>query len=155
MRIVQKSFGLRGVFWPVIPPTLPALAMPPAPWPWVTDPLPAAGSSLRYSGESRQLVQYAQALHENTLGCVGTLSSVLTRAAKLAEADGQWTVGALERALLTDAKRTRILEEILEGEAAINPSLIGNLPRIKTTTSRHAQEVVHALRKCIPAAFQP
>ncbi|WP_205230210.1 AAA family ATPase [Azospira oryzae] len=88
-----------------------------------------------------QLVQYAQALHENTLGCVGTLSSVLTRAAKLAEADGRWTVGALERALLTDAQRTRILEEILEGEAAINPSLTRNLPRIKTTTPRNNREV--------------
>lgn len=87
-----------------------------------------------------QLVQYAQALHENTLGCVGTLSSVLTRAAKLAEADGKWTVGALERALLTDAQRTRILEEILEGEAAINPSLTRNLPRGKGAV-RNAREV--------------
>lgn len=88
-----------------------------------------------------QLIQYAQALHENTLGCIGTLSSVLTRAAKLAEADGLWTVGALERALLTDAQRTRILEEILEGEAAINPSLTRNMPRIKTSASRHTREV--------------
>lgn len=87
-----------------------------------------------------QLVQYGQALHENTLGCVGTLSSVLTRAAKLAEADGKWTVGALERALLTDAQRTRILEEILEGEAAINPSLTRNLPRGKAAV-RNAREV--------------
>lgn len=87
-----------------------------------------------------QLVQYAQALHENTLGCVGTLSSVLTRAARFAETDGRWTVGALERALLTDAQRTRILEEILEGEAAINPSLTRNLPHIKTSKPRHSRE---------------
>lgn len=87
-----------------------------------------------------QLIQYAEALHENTLGCIGTLSSVLTRAAKLAEADGHWTVGALERALLTDAQRTRILEEILEGEAAINPSLTRNLPRNKTAKPRHTRE---------------
>ena len=87
-----------------------------------------------------QLLQYAQALHENTLGCVGTLSSVLTRAAKLAEADGRWTVGALERALLTEAQRTRILEEILEGEAAINPSLTRTLPNIRKTASRHTKE---------------
>lgn len=87
-----------------------------------------------------QLLQYAQALHENTLGCVGTLSSVLTRAAKLAEADGRWTVGALERALLTEAQRTRILEEILEGEAAINPSLTRTLPSIRKTASRHTKE---------------
>jgi hypothetical protein len=87
-----------------------------------------------------QLLQYAQALHENTLGSVGTLSSVLTRAAKLAEADGRWTVGALERALLTEAQRTRILEEILQGEAAINPSLTRTLPNIRKTASRHAKE---------------
>lgn len=86
-----------------------------------------------------QLLQYAEALHENTLGCIGTLSSVLTRAAKLAEADGRWTVGALERALLTDAQRTRILEEILEGEAAINPGLTRNLPRIKAPSARHTR----------------
>lgn len=88
-----------------------------------------------------KLMPYGQALHDNTLGCVGTLSSVLTRAAKLAQADGRWTVGALERALLTDAQRTRILEEILEGEAAINPSLTRHLPRIKRTTARPSREV--------------
>jgi len=87
-----------------------------------------------------QLVQYAQALHENTLGCVGTLSSVLTRAARFAETDGRWTVKALERALLTDAQRTRILEEILEGEAAINPSLTRNLPPIKTAKPHRTRE---------------
>lgn len=87
-----------------------------------------------------KLVQYTQALHENTLGCIGTLSSVLTRAAKFAEADGRWTETALERALLTDAQRTRILEEILEGEAAINPSLTRNLPRNKAVNPRHTRE---------------
>lgn len=87
-----------------------------------------------------QLVQYTQALHENTLGCIGTLSGVLMRAAKLAEADGRWTVSALERALMTDAQRTRILDEILEGEAAINPSLTRNLPRIKPGFARNPLE---------------
>lgn len=88
-----------------------------------------------------QLLQYAQALHENTLGCIGTLSSVLTRAAKLAEADGKWTIGALERALLTEAQRTRILEEILEGEQAINPSLTRELARAKAAAPRRTREV--------------
>jgi hypothetical protein len=88
-----------------------------------------------------QLVQYAQALHENTLGCIGTLSSVLTRAAKLAEADGKWSIGALERALLTEAQRTRILEEILEGEQAINPSLTRELARAKAAAPRRTREV--------------
>ena len=70
-----------------------------------------------------QLMCHAEALHENTLGCIGTLSSVLTRAARLAEADGSWSVEALQRALLTEAQRDRILTEILDGEEAINPGL--------------------------------
>lgn len=47
--------------------------------------------------------------------------------------------GLLERALLTDAQRTRILDEILKGEAAINPSLTRHLPGIKKGKSRHTQ----------------
>ncbi|WP_199026588.1 AAA family ATPase [Ralstonia sp. ASV6] len=70
-----------------------------------------------------QLTGYTKELHENTLGCVGTLSSVLTRAARLAEAGGAWTIDALKRALLNEAQRTRILEEIIDGETAIGPSL--------------------------------
>jgi hypothetical protein len=70
-----------------------------------------------------ELKRYAEPLHENTLGCIGTLSSVLTRAARLAEADGRWSVDALRRALLTEAQRDRILAKILEGEEAINPGL--------------------------------
>jgi hypothetical protein len=76
-----------------------------------------------------KLVRHAEALHENSLGCIGTLSAVLTRAAKLAEADGGWSVNALERALLTEAQRARILEEILDGEAAINPGLTRVMPK--------------------------
>lgn len=77
----------------------------------------------------QQLIQHADALHENTLGCVGTLKAVLTRAAKLAEANGGWHTDALCRALLTDAQRTQILSEILDGEAAINPGLTRTMPR--------------------------
>lgn len=87
-----------------------------------------------------ELLQYAKALHENTLGCIGTLSSVLTRAAKLAETDKKWSIGALERALLTEAQRTRILEEILAGEEAINPGLTRNLPRLPKAASRITKE---------------
>lgn len=78
-----------------------------------------------------QLVQHTAALHENTLGCIGTLSAVLTRAAKLAQAKGEWSTSMLERALLTEAQRNQILEEILDGEAAINPGLTRNMPIIK------------------------
>ncbi|WP_233411652.1 hypothetical protein [Paraburkholderia kururiensis] len=70
-----------------------------------------------------ELTRYAEAPHENTLGCIGTLSSVLVRAARLAEADGRWSAEALRRALLTAAQPDRILTEILDGEEAINPGL--------------------------------
>ncbi len=77
----------------------------------------------------QQLLQHAPALHENTLGCIGTLSAVLIRAARLAQSEGRWSVDALRRALLTEAQRKQILEEILDGEAAINPGLTRNMPR--------------------------
>lgn len=69
------------------------------------------------------LMPYADVLQENTLGCIGTLSAVLTRAARLAEHKGSWSAEHLRTALLSELQRQRILEEILEGEAAINPGL--------------------------------
>ena len=77
-----------------------------------------------------RLMSYSEALQENTLGCVGTLSAVLTRAAKLSEKDGAWSEEALRRALLTEGQRNRILEEILDGEAAINPGLTRVMPKV-------------------------
>ena len=88
-----------------------------------------------------KLLQHADALHENTLGCIGTLSAVLMRAAKLAQAGGGWSVESLRRALLTEAQHRRILEEILDGEAAINPGLTRTLQKAATqprTTKRSA-----------------
>ncbi len=76
----------------------------------------------------QQLVQYSSALHENTLGCIGTLRDVLVRAAKLANTDGKWSVDTLRRALLTEAQRLKILDEICDGEAAINPGLTRTMP---------------------------
>jgi len=70
-----------------------------------------------------RLLPYSEVLHENTLGCVGTMRDVLCRAARfMAAADG-WSPKHLERALLTVAQRDRILAEILEGEEAINPGM--------------------------------
>ncbi|KWH62967.1 MULTISPECIES: ATP-binding protein [Burkholderia cepacia complex] len=76
-----------------------------------------------------ELSRHTMALLDNTLGCVGTLSSVLVRAVKLADADGAWSVEALKRALLNEAQRKRILEEILDGETAIGPSLTRVMPQ--------------------------
>ncbi|REG51068.1 TniB protein [Paraburkholderia sp. BL6669N2] len=81
--------------------------------------------------EKGQLRRYTKELLENTLGCVGTLSSVLIRAAKLAEAAGSWSVSSLERALLNEAQRNRILEEIIDGETAIGPSFTRMMPKTK------------------------
>ncbi|SPB14785.1 ATPase AAA [Caballeronia novacaledonica] len=71
-----------------------------------------------------QLKRHSKALHENTLGCIGTLSSVLVRAARLASTTKAWTTSSLERAFLTTAQHNRILEEILDGEAGIGPNLM-------------------------------
>lgn len=77
----------------------------------------------------QSLMPYVDALHENTLGCIGTLSAVLTRAARLTETKGSWSVEHLRTALLSELQRQRILEEILEGEAAINPGLTRTMPK--------------------------
>lgn len=87
----------------------------------------------------QQLMPHAEALHENSLGCVGTLSAVLTRAAKLAQASGGWNLDALRRALLTEAQRKQILEEILDGEAAINPGLTRTMPKAPGQAARRQE----------------
>lgn len=86
-----------------------------------------------------KLTQHTQALHENTMGCIGTLSSVLTRTAvRLEQAQG-WDVDILRRSLLTDAQCNRILEEILEGEAAINPGLARTLLKPKPRVANYGR----------------
>lgn len=78
-----------------------------------------------------KLLPHVDALHENTLGCVGTLSNVLTRAAKLAERQGMWSLDVLRRSLKTEAQRETILKEILNGEEAINPGLTRTMPKVR------------------------
>jgi type II secretory pathway predicted ATPase ExeA len=75
-----------------------------------------------------RLLPYSAALQTNTLGCIGTLSSVLTRAALLTEESGGWSEDALCRALLTEAQHRQILAEVLDGETAINPGLTRTMP---------------------------
>lgn len=84
-----------------------------------------------------KLLAHAAALHENTVGCVGTLSAVLMRAARLSEENQDWSVDALRRSLLTDAQRKSILSETLDGERSINPGLLRTLP--KATGRPYAQ----------------
>nr|WP_321845956.1 ATP-binding protein [Paraburkholderia bannensis] len=87
-----------------------------------------------------KLSQYSKALMRNTLGCVGTLSDVLKRAAKLAAADGGWSEEALQRALLNEAQRRKILDEILDGEAAIEPSFMRILDSSDAQTKQKKPE---------------
>lgn len=75
-----------------------------------------------------RLMLYCAELQQNTLGCIGTLSSVLTRAALLARQTGGWSEDALRRALLTQGQYQQILEEVLEGERAINPGVTRMFP---------------------------
>lgn len=68
------------------------------------------------------LLRYSQVFHQNTLGCVGTLSTVLARLDLLVQKRG-FSEDILCRALLTEAQVTQILREILEGEERIAPGL--------------------------------
>lgn len=77
------------------------------------------------------MMEYADALMENTLGCVGTLKSVLKRAARFASGRGKWSKGALESALLTQTQREQILREILDGEQRIEPGVTRELHTTK------------------------
>lgn len=80
-----------------------------------------------------QLMQHAEALHENTLGCIGILHDVLERAMKLAQQAGAWSDEILLRGLMTEGARRQILDEILDGEAAINPSMTRMMSHARTT----------------------
>lgn len=90
------------------------------------------------------LMEYADALMENTLGCVGTLKSVLKRAAKFANGRGKWSVDSLQAALLTQTQREQILREIQEGEHRIEPGVTRELhsPKKSKTTkaTKHQRE---------------
>lgn len=96
-------------------------------------------------GES--LMEYADALMENTLGCVGTLKAVLKRAVRFANGRGKWSKGALESALLTQTQREQILREILEGEQRIEPGVTRELHSPKKTETSHATNHATKSRK--------
>lgn len=90
-----------------------------------------------------KLLTHAAPLHENTVGCIGTLSAVLMRTARLLEEsqDQGWSVDTLRRSLLTDAQHKSILGETIDGETAINPGLLRTLPKMtrgSTTKGRYA-----------------
>lgn len=81
------------------------------------------------------LLRYAEVFHQNTLGCVGTLRTVLMRLGLLAAERG-WSEEVLRAALLTEAQVTQILREIVEGEERIAPGLQRHLLRPPPATGR-------------------
>ncbi len=72
--------------------------------------------------QNLDLVRYAEAFHQTTLGCIGTLRAVLMRLERLVASKG-WSEDVLCTALLTDAQVTQITREVLEGEERIAPGL--------------------------------
>lgn len=81
------------------------------------------------------LLRYAEVFHQNTMGCVGTLRTVLKRLDLLVAKMG-WSEETLRTALLTEAQVTQIMREIVEGEERIAPGLQRNLFVSQTTSSK-------------------
>lgn len=87
--------------------------------------------------QNLDLVRYAEAFHQTTLGCIGTLRTVLMRLDRLVASKG-WSEDALCTALLTEAQVTQITREVLEGEERIAPGLHRNSLSIDTTHTQKA-----------------
>lgn len=87
--------------------------------------------------QNLDLVRYAEAFHQTTLGCIGTLRAVLMRLDRLVASKG-WSEDALCTALLTDAQVTQITREVLEGEERIAPGLHRNSLSMDTVRSPKA-----------------
>ena len=83
------------------------------------------------------LVRYAEAFHQTTLGCIGTLRTVLMRLDRLVASKG-WSEDALCTALLTEAQVTQITREVLEGEERIAPGLHRNSLIVQTAQTKKA-----------------
>lgn len=85
--------------------------------------------------QSVDLLKYAEVFHQNTLGCVGTLRTVLTRLDLLVAEKG-WSEEILCQALLTEAQMTQIMREIVEGEERIAPGLRRSLLASQSATTK-------------------
>ena len=77
-----------------------------------------------------KLLPHAEDLYENTLGCIGTLSAVLTRALRFHVEGTPWSDVSLGKALYANSQVEQMLSEILDGEAQIDPSLSRTLKKI-------------------------
>ncbi len=84
------------------------------------------------------LLKYSPVFIENTLGCIGTLRTVLVRLSLQVKKHG-WSEDALRAALLTEAQMVQILHEIVDGEERIAPGIQRSLA---LSTSRPATKRV-------------
>lgn len=87
--------------------------------------------------QSVDVARYAEVLQQNTLGCVGTLRTVLMRLDRLVASKG-WSEAVLCTALLTEAQVTQITREVLEGEERIAPGLHRNSLSLPTSHTQKA-----------------
>jgi len=85
--------------------------------------------------KSIDLLRYVEAFHQNTLGCIGTLRTVLMRLDLLVAKKG-WSEETLRTALLTEAQVTQIMREINEGEERIAPGIHRSLLTAQAVTSK-------------------
>lgn len=72
--------------------------------------------------QTLDVLRYAEAFHQTTLGCFGTLRDVLIRLNDLVAEKG-WSEDVLCKALLTEVQITQITQEVLDGEERIAPGL--------------------------------
>ena len=87
--------------------------------------------------QSVDVLRYAEVFQQTTLGCVGTLRTVLMRLERLVASKG-WSEEALCTALLTEAQVTQITREVLEGEERIAPGLHRNSLSSQTSQAQKA-----------------
>ena len=73
--------------------------------------------------EDLNLKRWGRILMENSLGCVGTLRSILLRVRSFSNSLQMPCDSVVEHALLTHAQLERIMQEIIEGEALIRPGV--------------------------------
>lgn len=85
--------------------------------------------------EGLDLLKYTPVFMENTLGCIGTLRTVLVRLSLQVKKHG-WSEDTLRAALLTEAQVTQILHEIVDGEERIAPGIQRSLALSSTSSSK-------------------
>ena len=82
------------------------------------------------------LLKYAKELIQNCLGCIGILSPLVQTLALHVQTKGNVTKDMLMSCMLPVTARQKILDEILEGERDVKPSIYGH----RATPSNHVNK---------------